>query len=42
MSPRHDPLAQRCIDKAAVAAVARIRALPVAEPNWCEEIAPPG
>ncbi len=42
MSPRHDPLAQRCIDKAAVAAVARIRALPVAELNWCEEIAPPG
>jgi hypothetical protein len=42
MSPLHDPLAQRCIDKAAVAAVARIRALPVAELNWCEEIAAPG
>lgn len=42
MSPRHDPLARRCIDKAAVAAVARIRALPVAELNWCEEIAAPG
>ncbi len=42
MSPLHDPLAQRCIDKAAVAAVARIRALPVAELNWREEIAPPG
>ena len=42
MSPRHDPLAQRCIDKAAVAAVARIRALSVAELNWCEEIAAPG
>ena len=42
MSPRHDPLAQRCIDKAAVAAVARIHALPVAELNWCEEIAAPG
>jgi hypothetical protein len=42
MSPLHDPLAQRCIDKAAVVAVARIRALPVAELNWCEEIAAPG
>ena len=42
MSPRHDPLAQRCIDKSAVAAVARIHALPVAELNWCEEIAAPG
>ena len=42
MSPRHDPLAQRCIDKAAVAAVARIRALSVAELNRCEEIAAPG
>jgi len=29
-------------DKAAVAAVARVRGLPVAELDWCEEIAPPG
>ena len=41
MSPRHDPLAQRCIDKRS-GRVARIRALPVAELNWCEETAPPG
>jgi hypothetical protein len=29
-------------DKAAVAAIARIRDLPVAELDWCEGIAPPG
>jgi hypothetical protein len=42
MSPVHDPAAQRCIDKAAVASIAEMRGLPLAELNWCEEIEPPG
>jgi len=41
MSPRHDPLAQRCIDKAGGRRRPHPRAA-VAELNWCEETAPPG
>jgi hypothetical protein len=37
MSPVHDPAAQLCIDKATMVAVARLRGLPIAELNWCEE-----
>jgi predicted Zn-dependent protease len=37
MSPVHDPAGQRRIDKATVAAVARMRGLPINELNWCEE-----
>lgn len=42
MSPALDPQAQRCIDKAAVATVAGMRGLPIAELNWCEDAGPPG
>jgi hypothetical protein len=37
MSPVHDPAGQRCIDKGTIAAVARMRGLPIDELNWCEE-----
>ena len=37
MSPIHDPLGQQCIDKAAVAAVAKMRGLPLDQLNWCED-----
>jgi predicted Zn-dependent protease len=37
MSPVHDPAGQRCIDKATIAAVARMRGLPIDELNWCED-----
>jgi hypothetical protein len=37
MSPIHDPLRQQCIDKATVAAVARMRGLPLDQLNWCED-----
>jgi hypothetical protein len=35
MSPIHDALGQRCIDKATVAAIARMRSLPLDQLNWC-------
>lgn len=38
MSAQYDPAAQQCIDKATVAAVARIHRLPLSELNWCERI----
>jgi hypothetical protein len=37
MSPILDPLGQQCIDKATVAAVAKIRGLPLDQLNWCED-----
>ena len=37
MSPIHDPQVQQCIDKATVAAVARMRDLPLDQLNWCED-----
>ena len=37
MSPIHDPLGQQCIDKAAVAAVAKMRGLPLDQLNWCAD-----
>lgn len=37
MSPMHDPAGQRCIDKATIAAVAKMRGLPIDELDWCEE-----
>jgi hypothetical protein len=37
MSPVHDPAGQPCIDKATIAAVARMRGLPIDELNWCED-----
>jgi predicted Zn-dependent protease len=37
MSPIHDPRVQQCIDKATVAAVARMRSLPLDQLNWCED-----
>lgn len=42
MSPIHDPLVQQCIDKATVAAVARLRGLPLEELNWCQDTAAGG
>ena len=38
MSPILDPLRQQCIDKTTVAAVARMRDLPLDQLNWCEDI----
>ena len=37
MSPILDPLGQQCIDKATVAAVAKMRGLPLDQLNWCED-----
>jgi hypothetical protein len=42
MSPIHDPVGQQCIDKATVAAVARMRDLPLDQLNWCEDSPAPG
>ena len=39
MSPIHDPQVQRCIDKATVAAVARMRALSLDQLSWREDSA---
>ena len=38
MSPTYDPAGQQCIDKAAVAAAAELRGLPLAELNWCVKV----
>lgn len=38
MSPQFDPTGQQCVDKAAVAAIAEMRRLPLFELNWCERI----
>ena len=37
MSPIHEPLGQQCIDKATVAAIAKMRAFPLEQLNWCAD-----